>query len=350
MKKVIGARLSVLYRNLLGFLYKIVGREIFLENVADAVERETEFITYHYRPKMATSVSTQSDATQASKSMAIVMQGPIVHKDDFTLGTVKIYQRHFVGSRIILSTWETESPSVIRRFEDLGITVILNKKPAYAGISNINLQIHSSRNGMRRAKEIGVEYALKTRSDQRMYAPNVADFLYNVTETFPITGNWPKQRKRIVGCSLNTFKYRMYGLSDMLIYGHIDDMLLYWNIELDERTFDEEQQRQAIVSLRSYARWRVCEVYLATEFLGRVERELKWTLRDSWSAFADHFCVIDKEQLDLFWPKYNHSEYRWLRYNKDTHVRELSFRDWLGVYVGLEAQEIPENILETKLT
>ena len=346
MKKIILALLNGLSKYLFRFLAKIVRNRKLLEQFTDAVEGETDFITFHYRPKAASSVCTPSDRIRASGSLAIVMQGPIIHKDNFTLETIKIYQKHFGGSQIILSTWEDEVPAVVRRFEDLGITVILNSKPASTGISNINLQITSARSGVRAAKELGVEYALKTRTDQRIYAPNVADFLYAITETFPVKGDWSRQRKRIVGCSLNTFKYRMYGLSDMLIYGHIDDMLLYWDIELDGRTFDEEQRRQATVSFRSFARWRVCEVYLATEFLAKLGREPQWTLRDSWSVFADHFCVIDKEPLDLFWPKYNHREYRWLSYDEDIRMHELSFRDWLGMYVGIEAREVTEGLLD----
>ena len=66
----------------------------------DTMEGETDFITFHRRPKRAISVSTQSCGSEQSKSVAIVMQGPLVYKDNFTLETVKIYQRQFVGSKI----------------------------------------------------------------------------------------------------------------------------------------------------------------------------------------------------------------------------------------------------------
>jgi len=344
MKAVILSWIRNCIRFLVSLLSQAIGRTRLLELVAESAK--CDFVTYHRRPKLSAAVGTESDAGRVGKSLAVVIQGPIVRKDSFTLETVKIYQRHFAGTSIILSTWEDEPPSAIRQFEDLGITMILNAKPAYAGEGNINLQIVSSRSGMRKAKESGVEYALKTRTDQRMYAPNVADFIQNVIEIFPVHGNWPRQKKRIVGCSLNTFKYRMYGLSDMLICGDIDDMLLYWDIGLDERVFSEKQQVKAGSSLRNFALWRVCEIYLATEFLMKVGRKLEWTLRDSWSVFAEHFCVIDKEHLDLFWTKYSHNEYRWLRYDKDTRMQELCFREWLNLYSNLAVREIPDNILD----
>jgi len=329
---------------------QVLGLRRLLELIAEIAEGEKSFLTYHDRPLPAASVSTLSDGLRESPSLAIVIQGPILHINGFTLETVKIYQRHFAGSRIILSTWDDESSPVIRQFEELGVMVIQNKKPLYAGESNINMQIVSTQSGMLKAKEFGVERALKTRTDQRMYAPDLADFFHNLTETFPLKGHWPKQRSRIVGCSLNSFKYRMYGLSDMLIYGDIDDMLLYWDIGLDERIFNEQQRIQAAASLGNFSRWRICEVYLATEFLKKIGREPKWSLADSWSVFADHFCVVDKEQLDLFWPKYNHREYRWLRYDEHVSTRELCFREWLNLYANLKNKKVPENVLDIPST
>lgn len=332
---------------LLSLLGKVIGNNRLLELIADTLEKENSFITYHFRPKMAKAAKIQSDADGTDiNPLAIVIQGPIIHKDNFTLETIKIYQQNFGRAKIILSTWDDESPASLRQIEDIGIIVILNQKPVYSGISNINLQITSTRSGMQKAKDFGAMYALKTRTDQRMYAPNLANLFYDITEIFPIKGNWPKQTKRIVGCGLNTFKYRMYGISDMVIYGHINDMLLYWDADIDERYFDEQQKLEAGSSLRSFAMWRVCEVYLATEFLLKVGRELKWTLQDSWEAFADHFCVIEKEQLDFYWPKYNHAEYRWRAYNGDLRMQELSFGDWLNLYTSIKTKIVSESILD----
>lgn len=321
--------------------------EGLLRDLLEAVEDdEKAFVTYHSRPMNSSSVGNQSDEVKNQRRLAIVIQGPIISKNDFTLETVKIYKKHFSIAFIILSTWSDEDVAVIGRFKELDVSVILNEKPAYANASNINFQIVSTRSGIKKAQELGAEYVLKTRTDQRMYAPNIADYLYNITETFPVKSGYGRQRKRIVGVSLNTFKYRMYGLSDMLIYGHIDDILLYWDVALDERRFSNEDIRKASVSLRGFALWRVCEVYLATEFLQKVGRKLEWSLADSWGVFRDHFCVVDKEQLDLFWPKYNRREYRWLGYAEIANSQEMTFREWLNIYSNLGNKQIPEEMLE----
>jgi hypothetical protein len=169
--------------------------------------------------------------------------------------------------------------------------------------------------------------------------------LYNITEVFPVREGY-NQKKRIVGMSLNTFKYRMYGLSDMLIYGHIDDMMLYWDVSLDQRVFNAEETEAAVSSQRKFAMWRVCEVYLATEFLIKVGRTLGWSLKDSWEAFADHFCIIDKEQLDIFWVKPPRLEYKWLSYTGMVKFQEITFREWLNIYSNLTHKEISETFMD----
>jgi len=347
---VIRKIIKTLFRILLKCVRKVLkrrGEGLLRDLIEVAEEDERAFITYHSRPMNSTSVSTKNDEVIGQKRLAVVIQGPVISKSDFTLETVKIYKKHFSDAFIILSTWSDEKSVMIRRFEELGVLVVLNEKPEYSGTSNINFQIVSARSGVNKAGELGAEYALKTRTDQRIYAPNIADYLYNITEVFPVSRDYEGQKKRIVGVSLNTFKYRMYGLSDMLIYGHIDDMLLYWDVALDQRKFsDEEIQQAASTSLRNFARWRVCEVYLATEFLKKVGRKLQWSLTDSWEAFADHFCIVDKEQLDLFWAKYNRLEYRWLAYKGIVNSQEMTFREWLNIYSNLSNKNVPENILD----
>lgn len=348
MRKIIAAIFGTLWR----CVRKILGSrgEGLLRDLLEAVEDdEKAFITYHSRPTNSSSVGTQSDEVKNQRRLAIVIQGPIISKNDFTLETIKIYKKHFNSAFTILSTWSDEDAAVIGRFKELDVSVILNEKPAYAGVSNINFQIVSTRSGIKKAQELGVEYVLKTRTDQRMYAPNIADYLYNITEAFPVKGGYRRQRKRIVGVSLNTFKYRMYGLSDMLVYGHIDDILLYWDVALDERRFSDEDIRKASASLRGFALWRVCEVYLATEFLQKLGRKLEWSLADSWRAFKNHFCIVDNEQLDLFWVKYNRLEYRWLGYTEIANSQEMTFREWLNIYSNLGNKQIPEKMLDKSL-
>lgn len=310
-------------------------------------KREKTWITHHTRPKFASAIGTFSDKLKFSAKIAIVIQGPIIKDEDFTLETIKIYKKNFDDTIIILSTWEDENKDYLRKIKKEGIEIILCKKPEYPGISNINFQITTSIEGLRKAKAKDIDYALKTRTDQRMYAPNIKDFLCNVIEQFPVVSGY-KQKMRIVGVSLNTFKYRLYGLSDMNTFGQIDDMLLYWGVDLDLRKFTDIEISRASRSIKNFAEWGVCETYFEIEFLKKIGRELKWTLEDSWKAYSEHFCIVDKEILDLYWYKYERrKEYKYLCYDSIRANQELNFREWLNLHHNLNnKRKIPEDVLD----
>ena len=320
----------------------------FLEYLLSGMQHSTDnFITYHQRPIHADSIRTVSQSGHNLPKLAIVLQGPIITDHEFTFETLKLYRKHYPYAIIILSTWNDEEISAITKSGNLDIDIVLNQKPNYPGESNINLQIVSTRAGMKRAKALGAEYVMKTRTDQRMYAPNVDQYLFNIINVFPLNDISEKQKRRIVGVSLNTFKYRMYGLSDMFLYGHIDDLLLFWDIPLDNRIFSNKDRDTARQSLRNYAQWRVSEVYLTTEYLFKVDRNLVWTIEDSWNAFADHFCVVDKESLDIFWLKYTLKENRWRRYDKTMDsYEEVNFNDWLNLNINYKQLSAPPHVLD----
>jgi hypothetical protein len=222
--------------------------------------------------------------------------------------------------------------------------VVMSHKPAYAGQQNANLQIVSTSAGVRAAKEAGASHILKTRTDQRLGAPNLLDLLDGMQRAFALR-DAPGQQARLMALSLNTFRYRMYGVSDMFLYGGTEDMLAYWTPPLDDRRFDPNEVH--FRNLREFSQWRICEVYLCTEFLKRSGWELRWTLEDYWRLLAERFCIVDANSLDLFWPKYSTRELRWTNYTAQSHnFTELGFRDWMLLQGGMQRlQHIPEEKL-----
>lgn len=318
-----------------------------IETLCNSVMRKCEllqkvYITYHMRPQDSTAVNTWSQSFFSQKKIGIVIQGPIKQENNFTLESIRIYKKNFNSCLIILSTWEDEDEHYIRRCKDDGIEILLNKKPQNPGIQNINNQIVSTMAGLRRLKELGIEYALKTRTDQRMYGRNLEMFLFSTIKTFPLSINCG-QKERIVAASLNTFKYRPYSISDMMLFGHIDDLLLYWSADFDE---------SSTLPISDLAKWlmtaRVNEIYLTSRFLSQLGRQLKWTVADSWKMYADHFCVVDSHSLDLFWSKYEHRvEFRSLCYDYVRSNELLSFKEWLCLYqMRQQLKEISESVLE----
>lgn len=323
------------------FLKRKITKLLFFK--LDLAERIIgRFISYSLRPKRSSQIDTWSDVLKKEPRTAIVIQGPLLTKDNFTLETVRLYKKHYKNSLIILSTWKSEDTHKIEDFKKEGVKIILSDEPSSRGPRNINKQIVSSFKGIEYAKEHGVEYVLKTRTDQRMYAVNALEFLVNLLATFPITtGN--QQKKRIISASLATLKYRPYGVSDMFVFGDINDMLTYWNPPLDTR----EISFGATYTIRDFMKSAICEIYLSTNFLKQVGREVTWTLKDSLSAYADHFIIVDHQSLDLYWHKYDHhQEQRFMSYDTIKNDRLLTFADWFNLYTNLQnhVQVREENI------
>jgi hypothetical protein len=280
-------------------------------------------------------------------NFAIMMQGQVVEESNFTIETLKFYRSNFPAAILILSTWDiTEGDR--RALEQLEVHIIQNEKPENPGIANVNLQIVTSRAGVRAAQGLGVEYLLKTRTDQRVYHPSMDAYLFSLMEAFPLTGNYQKQRDRLVGISLNTFKYRMYGISDMFLFGHIDDMALYWDLPLDERRNTPAENQKAGRTWREFALWGVCEVYFCTNYLEKVGRKVSYSLADSYDALAEHFLIIDQDALQLYWHKYT--------INRDRHSKlgylspEMSFNDWLVLYQSMERVIVDEAALDQPIS
>jgi hypothetical protein len=318
-----------------------------VQKVAKVIRISKEKITHrvdfsHTRPLRSDDINVSSDVTRTREKIALILQGPLILRENFTVETVKLYKKTFSeSSLIIISTWKGEDPQTIKALTKLGAIVLENKKPEYSGIKHINLQIVSTVNGIKKAKELGATYILKTRTDQRMYAPNIEEFLCSIISLFPVAQGY-EQQKRIIGVSLNTFKYRPYSISDMTLFGTLYDMERYFDVAEDKKTAPHFH------TIRTWSEERLCEVYLSTNFLEKVGRKLSFTLKDSWEVYRDHFCIIDAQSLDLFWYKYEYwKEYPDRNYKEPKNTQELNFREWLILYSAMDNKKtIPEKVLE----
>jgi hypothetical protein len=301
-------------------------------------------LTWHERPVTAAEHLVEAIPVPPVNRPAIVLQGGLVAELDFTLQTLELYRRMHPQARLVLSTWEGEDAAHLERARELGVQVVLSTRPAHAGQQNVNLQIVSSAAGVRAAQAAGASHILKTRSDQRLGAPNLFDLMDGLQGAFPLR-DAPGQQGRLLALSLNTFRYRMYGVSDMFLYGHADDVVNYWTPPLDERVFDPAVRH--FHNLRSFSQWRICEVYFLTEYLQRMGHTLAWTLRDYWQVMAERFCIVDAASIDLFWPKYTQSEHRWRFYDqRQLTYAELDFAGWMALHVGWgRIEHFPEHRL-----
>lgn len=279
-------------------------------------------------PIKAKNYQLQSDA-YTIPSLCIVIQGPIVKENDFTLETCKIYKKIFNNSEtIILSTWDTEDKKYLKNFEAIGVKVLLSKAPDFAGRTNLNYQILSTMKGLKEGEKLGCEYAIKTRTDQRFYSTNLSRDLFNLLKIYPPSPNY-NMHSRLVALSFNSFKYRYYGISDMFLFGNTQDMLKYWNSPLDTKKYEEYKTIKQKDLWQQYC----SETYIALHFLKNIGVTPEYTLKHTWKIYKDLFIFIDKEILDMYWPKYTNLNSRW-RLFRPNMLEEMRHSDWLNLYLN----------------
>lgn len=306
---------------MISLIFRKIKKSILFFIRYDMFKKKGKFFTVHYRPVLPNGLGANIDLS-FNKKCAIILQGPVVYKDNFTLETVKLYKKIYPNCLIILSTWESEK-SLWNKY-DIDIQVIFNKLPNNPGHGSLNLQRETSRNGLLKAFELGCEYALKTRTDQRLYGENNLSFLISLLESYPIN-NSLSAKGRLITLSNGCFKGRLYNVSDMLVFGFTCDVLNYFSYPTDKRCNPKIEQG---LDLEEYSKKRPGEIYISTSYLERLGHSLKWTEHDSLKCIRDYFLIVDSEALDWYWPKYTNSEYRWRKYEING-LKQLSFKDWI---------------------
>ena len=295
---------------------------IFLHKVGNR-----DFYTYWTRPKKSNDMKMNG---YPNPDTAILIQGPILYEDDFTLETVRIYRKMFPESAIIVSTWSNEKKEVLQEIKDEGAIVCISELPDSntARFCSINLQLINTKKGIEQAGKLGFAYCMKTRSDQRVYSKNAISFCKKMLESYPI-GSDEHAMGRIITTSMGTFNKRLYNVSDLLLFGHTSDILQYYSCPEDTRNHKNEMSIQDYIE---YSKRRTGEIWFSTHYLEALGHQLLWTKEDSDKVMRDYFIIIDAESIDLFWPKYTKREYRWRAYN-DTEMVPLTYSDWLLMYV-----------------
>jgi hypothetical protein len=234
--------------------------------------------------------------------IAILMQGQYIHKADFTYNTLLLYRKIYPNIRILLSTWEGSiQPDVKVNLEKHSIEVLINTMPDDFGIQNVNLQIKSTVEGLKLLNSKGVLFVLKTRTDQRFYsaANYLKHMISNLVHLSVDRVNDSIQHKLFV-CNLNMYRFRKYIVSDMFMFGNINDMLKFWDVPFQNR-----------LSLNSTSNPDfylndIAEGYLINCFFKTVEFRPSGTQFDSDIFIRNYFTLIEKDALKLFWYKNYH--------------------------------------------
>lgn len=325
--------------NLFFFFPKSVQNKLIRHLFKNFSEISNYFWTYNFRPKFFKDIHIKH-RNYSKQRVAILLQGPVIFEDNFTEETIKIYKKNFPSAIIILSTWEEHKNKIYKKFSNLGIFLIFNKKPKFSGPkidkftdSNINYQIISTKSGISLAKKKKIKYILKTRTDCRLYSNNYINYLVNLLKLFPAQSK--SQKFRIISTNF-TLKYRLYNFSDILIFGYVDDMIKYFNLNIIETNdvyfnylnylnLNCSNKDKTIFNFTKF----VPEVFLFMSYLNKLNEKVLFTTNNYYNLLSKYCIIIDNSHLDLFWNKHNKEfEYREKNYNN------INFSEWLELYLA----------------
>lgn len=264
----------------------------------------TNYMGYYRWPKSCEGIERYYDQKfdLEMPRQAIMLTGLLKLEDNFTVETVNFYRRLYPKAVIIISTWDTEDKSTIKKLSELqGVYVVLSKEPEYSGVNHINQQIKTAAEGIKKAKELGAEYVLRTRTDVRIYRRGILDFLY-----LQIKKHSSGDYGRILTMSgrystMNTW----YVLCDFLTYGTTEEMTKLYSVPYDDRILTEEEKAYDYVEKTRHL--MTPESWLYKHYLDlRYGRErYGFSREDYFDAVRDCFIVIDEDFLQAYWFKHD---------------------------------------------
>ena len=343
---------KLIFRSILLQLFKFLsfisshlrnGWEIKVLKIAlEAFETDIDYLSLYIRPKDTNSISRIVDLNTV-ESYAIILQGPICMTDNMTVNSIKYYKKIYSHACVIVSTWADENEKILEEIKALGATIVLNKRPSNSGILNINFQLVNSLSGVKKAKDLGYKYAVKTRTDQRICKPYIFDTMLTALKDVYLS-NSSKQNNRIVLLSGEYGNmFTPYFMSDFMYFGNVDDMIKLFSAPLDTR---KEITMSDQASRYEYAKTMYPpEIYILKHYL---ENYLNYKCEDTiysyWKSVKDYFICFSIKEADILWRKYEtkyelnlfYGEYfRNLDSAKSMATMSFDFMNWFNLYNGV---------------
>ena len=346
-------------QSLFSFLKK---EELYLDYVCRYYEKKMPyFLSYNLRPKTAEQfICIDEDVPHADK-MAVIMTGKLIQEDNFTLETVKLYNKIYPNVLIIISTWESEDKRYIETIKNsTQCHIIQNKEPKFSGFHNFNYQIYAVTKGIEYAKKHNKQYVFKTRCDHRFYKRGLLEYMYNLIVNYPCErDNILGQRYRIImatdGYSQMNVPFR---IGDLYNFGYIDDLYNFWGGKLEEFSLSiSDWVKEMEKNHCSWKQQRESAAYLYIRYIKKMSGNTpSITVKESWDFIKKYTIILDRKDVDTFWYKYS-SRYEETRrngeyYTEDSTDKCLSynwnFSNWLNLYYGSiryneEYEKISEN-------
>jgi hypothetical protein len=222
------------------------------------------------------------------------------------------------GAHVIVSTWKSSDPGIVKNLKLLGAEVVLSDEPDIPGPSNANYQVTSTLAGIKKLQDLGVSNCLKTRVDQVLYNSRSLNLLRNLSNDY---------EDRLITTDFNSFLFRLFSANDQLMFGKTSLLEEFW-----VASKDLEWQSDANSPI---------EAKLLQKFLRARGIIKSHNIVESLETYRDFYYFVDFEDLDLFWHKGSYRDLR-ARFSQVVYPSNYSFirsYDWrmlnndLGPYV-----------------
>lgn len=158
--------------------------------------------------------------------VAIVVQGRMHSSTEDILKYYNNYNCH-----LILSSYTNSVNFDTSKFNNFHIT--LNPPPREMGYGNRNAQKYTSYHGIKIAKDLGIKYVLKCRTDHFFKNPNLINILKLNLISYPLTIKQGTQHERLIIPHGGTTLNKSWGtphISDHWLFGNTLDLYEYYNI------------------------------------------------------------------------------------------------------------------------
>lgn len=305
------------------------------------------YVGYKLYPKYTDKfIPSQIQSSSIEGEVAIVLQGPVETKNNFTIESIKLYKIIFPKAQLIVSTWDDTPSVVIESLSKQGVHLVINKTFKPNGFANVNYQIVTSLAGIKKAKELGAKYVLKVRSDWRIYYEHSIDYLKALMTLFPVD---PKNKCQLQGRIINGGGGRAnfcmpFWLQDFMYFGYTSDLINFFSIPLDERQIDDRiayatsklgphHNGKAIATLLPP------EIYMTSNFLKKHIKNQELNYMQHWDNMKKYFLTINPEDINAFWLKYDKlrdftiSDFYQGRNQSDAY-KMFKFQDWANIYTS----------------
>ena len=233
----------------------------------------------------------------ALSDCGIVIQGPLMHENNYTLQTARLFRLTYPNAPIVISTWLGEADDQFRAAcRKNSIVLLENETPVTPGHAHVNYQLTSSLRGIEFISEhTTAEFVLKFRTDMRLDQPDFLIGFKNLLKTFPPRDDKLKGRLIVIS---NLWKWIPFFVGDFFVFGYVSDMKKFYSAPL------QSELKEAKYLQNHQARWQKLSMLIGSHELNSyMPREPDRKLRN-YNLMMDHFSCPEMYIARSFYRDY----------------------------------------------